>query len=76
MKKKFISIVLIFILLYITTVPAIASDLTELQEQKEEAENKKEEVTQEKESVLDEISELNDQISQYENECDLISISL
>ena len=73
MKKKFISIVLIFILLYITTVPAIASDLTELQEQKEEAENKKEEVTQEKKSVLDEISELNGQISQYENEIEKLN---
>lgn len=68
MTKKIISIILILTMLYITAIPSIASNLTELQEQKEEAENKKKEVTKEKESVLDEISELNSQITQYENE--------
>ena len=73
MTKKIISTMLILIMLYITAIPSIASNLTELQEQKEEAENKKEEVTKEKESVLDEISELNSQITQYENEIERLN---
>ncbi len=73
MIKKVISIVLIFVLLYIMTIPSIAAtqaELQDLKEQKSEAEDQKDEVTAEKNSVLDDISELNSQISQYESEID------
>ena len=75
MMKKILSIVLVFMMLCLCAVPAIAATKQELQEQKEnaeqqkaEAESEKEEVTAEKNSVLDEISELTAQISKYENE--------
>lgn len=73
MIKKVISIILVFVLLYIMAIPSIAatqSELQELREQKSEAENEKKEVTAEKNSVLDDISELNAQISKYEDEID------
>ena len=73
MIKKVISIKLIIILIYIMTVPSIASNISELQEKKEQAENKKDEVTEEKESVLDEISELSEQISKYEDEIEKLN---
>ncbi len=68
MIKKVISIVLIFVLLYVMTIPAIAASISELKDKKAAAEDQKDEVTAEKNSVLDEISELNAQISQYEDE--------
>ncbi len=68
MIKKVISIILVFVLLNIMTIPSIAESLTELQEQKEDAEEQKEKVTEEKNSLMDEISELNVQISKYEED--------
>ncbi len=76
MIKKVISVVLIFILLYIMTVPSIAASISELQDQKEEAEAQKEEVTAEKNSVLDEISELNAQISEYESDIEELNTKI
>ena len=73
MIKKVISIMLVFVLLYIMAIPSIAatqSELQDLKEQKSEAESEKKEVTAEKNSVLDDISELNAQISKYESEID------
>ena len=73
MIKKVISIILIFVLLCIMTVPSIAAtqaELQDLKEQKSEAEDQKDEVTAQKNSVLDDISELNSQISKYESEID------
>ena len=75
MMKKVISIVLVFVLLGICTVPSIAASVSELEDKKEdlesqqqEAKEQKEEVTAQKNAVLDEISELNSQISKYESE--------
>lgn len=75
MMKKIISIVLVFILLSMSTIKVIASEISDLEDKKEDLENqqqqvqdKKEEVTAQKNSVLDEISELNVQISKYEDE--------
>ena len=77
MIKKFISIVLILILLSMGTVVSIASSVSDLEEKKEdlknqqeEAEAEKEKVTAQKNDVMDEISELTAQISKYENEID------
>lgn len=75
MMKKIISFVLIFILLSMTTIPAIASNVSDLEDKKQdlenqqkEAEEEKDKVTAQKNSVMDEISELNAQISKYEDE--------
>ncbi len=75
MKKRIITIILIFIFLNIYSISAIASDLLELEDKKENLENQqqnvknqKEEVSAKKNDVLDEISELNSQISKYEDE--------
>ena len=68
MMKKVISTILVGVLLCICSIPVIAADVSELQDQMDAAEAKKEEVTEEKNNVLDEISELNSQISQYERE--------
>ena len=80
MMKKILSIVLVFMMLCLYTVPAIAATKQELQEQKEnaeqqkaEAEAQKEEVTAEKDEVLDEISELTAEISKYENEIEKLN---
>lgn len=77
MIKKFISIVLILILLSMGTVVSIASSVSDLEDKKEdlknqqeEAEAEKEKVTAQKNNVMDEISELTAQISKYENEID------
>lgn len=70
MIKKIVSVILIFILLSIMTVPSFAASISELKDQKQEAEDKKDEVTAEKNSVLDDISELNAQISDYEDDID------
>lgn len=70
MIKKIVSVILIFILLSIMTVPSFAASISELKNQKQEAEDKKDEVTAEKNSVLDDISELNAQISDYEDDID------
>ena len=70
MIKKIVSVILIFILLSIMTVPSFAASISELKDQKQEAEDKKDEVTAEKNSVLDDISELNAQISDYEADID------
>ena len=70
MIKKIVSVILIFILLSIMTVPSFAASISELKDQKQEAEDKKDEVTAEKNSVLDDISELNAQISEYEDDID------
>lgn len=68
MMKKVISILVILVFLSIQTLPAIAANISELKEQKQEVENQKDKVTSKKNDVLDEISELNAQIKQYENE--------
>ena len=70
MIKKIVSVILIFILLSIMTVPSFAASISELKDKKQEAEDKKDEVTAEKNSVLDDISELNAQISDYEDDID------
>lgn len=70
MIKKIVSVILIFILLSIMTVPSFAASISELKDQKQEAEDKKDKVTAEKNSVLDDISELNAQISDYEDDID------
>ena len=76
MKKKAISIVLIFMLVYIMTITSTASNVTELQKQKQQAEEDKNAVIEEKKSVLDEISELNVQISKYEEEIEELNTKI
>ena len=75
MIKKAVAIIVVFMLMCIYTVPAIAASVSELQDKKEDLENQqqevedqKDEVTAQKNQVLDEISELNAQISQLESE--------
>ena len=75
MIKKVVAIIVVFMLMCIYTVPAIAASVSELQDKKEDLENQqqevedqKDEVTAQKNAVMDEISELNAQISQLESE--------
>lgn len=68
MIKKVISILVILVFLFIQTLPAIAANISELKEQKQEVEDQKDKVTSKKNDVLDEISELNAQIKKYEND--------
>lgn len=80
MMKKIISIVLIFILLSMSTIPVIASEISDLEDEKENlknqqeaAEAEKDKVTAQKNDVMDEISELTAQISKYENEIEKLN---
>lgn len=73
MMKKVISTILVGVLLCICSIPVIAADVSELQDQKEAIEDEKEQVTEEKNNVLDEISELSAQISKYEREIDKLN---
>lgn len=83
MMKKIISIVLIFIMLSIGTVQVIASEVSDLEDKKEnlkdqqqKVEDQKKEVTSQKNSVLDEISELNVQIKKYESEIEELNTNI
>ena len=73
MMKKIVSIVMTLILVFTLGVYSIASEVSELQDKKEDAENKKEEVSEQKDSLLDEISQLNVQISNYEREIEKLN---
>ena len=75
MIKKVMSIILVFILLYICAVPAIAASVSDLEDKKQDLENQqqevqdqKEAVSAEKESVMDEVIDLTAQIAEYEAE--------
>ncbi len=68
--KKVVSIVLTFILLYISAVSAVASsnNINELKNQMQETEAELEAIQEEQESVESEVEELRAQISKYETE--------
>lgn len=77
MKKKIISIVLIFILLQSVAITCIAASTSELnseknkvQSQLDKASSKKKEITAEKDTILNEISDLEDSIDEYQDELD------
>ena len=83
MMKKVISIILVFVLLGICTVPSIAASVSELEDKKQDLENQqqevkdqKDEVTAKKNAVLDEISELNSKISKYEDEIEELNTKI
>ena len=68
MNKKIISIVAIISLLLAYTNTCIASSISELNEQKEQAENERQQVTQQRESAEDELDNINAQIASIESE--------
>ena len=80
MMKKVMSIVLVFILLYLCGVPVIASSISELEDKKQELEDQQQEVqdqkdavSAERESVMDEIIDLTAQIAEYEAEIESLN---
>ena len=68
MNKKIISIVAIISLLLAYTNTCIASSISELNEQKQQAENEKDKVTEQRESAEDELDNINAQIASIESE--------
>ena len=80
MMKKVMSIILVFILLYICGIPVIAASVSELKDKKQDLENQQQEVqdqkdavSAEKESVMDEIIDLTAQIAEYEKEIESLN---
>lgn len=68
MNKKIISIVAIISILLAYTNTCIASSISELNEQKQQAENEKDKVTEQRESAEDELDNINAQIASIESE--------
>ena len=68
MNKKIISIVAIISILLAYTNTCIASSISELNEQKQQAENEKDKVTEQRESAEEELDNINAQIASIESE--------